>query len=69
MEYFETVCKMGWQKSRLDKVTKLRVLNEASLQSNEFHIIKYPRINLNYNSSNISGTLMGFSEESRSNRI
>ena len=60
---------MGWQKSRLDEVAKLSVLNEASLQYKEFHIIKFQRINLNYNSSNISGKLMEFSKESKSNRI
>ena len=69
LEYYETVCKIGWQKSRLDEVAKLSVLNEASLHYKEFHIIKFQRINLNYNSSNISGKLMEFSKESKSNRI
>ena len=58
-----------WQKIRLDEVTKSRVLNEASLQSKQFHVIKCPRINLNNNPSNISGKLMEFSKETRPNRI
>ena len=28
-----------WQKSGLDQVSKSRVLNEASLESEEFHVI------------------------------
>ena len=46
------------KKSGLDEVSKSRELNEASIQSKEFHVIKCPRIDLNYNPSNISGKLM-----------
>ena len=42
-----------WQKRQIDKVTKLGLLNEAPLASTKFKAIKYPRINLNYNPSNI----------------
>ena len=38
----------------LDEITKSRVLNEPSLQSKQFHVIKCPRINLNYTHSNIT---------------
>ena len=57
-----------WQKSvtKVTKVTKSRVLNEASLEPKKFHAVKCPRINLNYNSSNISGKLMEFSNQIRS---
>ena len=57
------------KKSGLDEVPKSKALNEASLQSKEFHVIKCLRINLNYNPSNISGKLIKYSKETRSNRI
>ena len=50
-------------KKRIDEVTKSRVLNDASLEP---HVIKCPRKNVNYNTSNISGKVMGFSTQSRS---
>ena len=50
------------------EVTKSRVLNEALLESKEFHVIKCPRINLNYNPSNIAGKLMEFYNKTRSYR-
>ena len=52
-----------WQKKQTDEVTKLGVLNETSLESKKFHVIKYPKISLNYNLSNISGKLMEFSKQ------
>ena len=62
-------CARCGKKGGLDEVTKSRVLNEASLQSKKSRVIKCPRINLNYNLSNISGKLMEFSKQIRSNRI
>lgn len=50
------------------EVTKSRVLNEALLESKEFHVIKCPRINLNYNPSNIAGKLMEFYNKTGSYR-
>ena len=41
-----------WQKKEVDEVTKSGVLNEASLESKKFHVIKCPRINLSCNPSN-----------------
>ena len=70
-----------WQKRGLDGVTKSGMLNEASLQSKEFHVTKCRRINsnlnsnsnlkinLNLNPSNMSEKLVEFSKETRSNRI
>ena len=49
-----------WQKKQTDKVTKLGMLYEVPLESKKFNTIKCPRINLNYNPSNISEKLMGF---------
>ena len=40
------------------------MLNEASLESKKFHVIKCLRINLNYNPSNISGKFMEFPAKS-----
>ena len=53
-------------KKWIDKVTVSRMLNEASLESKQFHAIKCPAINLNNNPSNISGKLMEFSHQTRS---
>ena len=33
----------------VEKKSTGRVLNEASSESKEFHVIKYPRINFDYN--------------------
>ena len=41
----------------IDEVTESGVLNEALLESKKFYVIKCPRINLNYNNSNISRKL------------
>ena len=57
------------KKSGLEEVTKSRVLNQALLQSKEFHFSKCSRIKLNHNPSNISSKLMEFSKEPRSSRI
>ena len=51
-----------WQKSGMDEVTKSKVLNESSLQSKEFHDVKYPSNNPSY----ISGKLLEFSKAARS---
>ena len=32
----------------IDEVTKLRLLNKASIESKKFNVIKFPRINLNF---------------------
>ena len=50
-------------KKWIDEVTKSRVLNDASLKP---HVIKWPRKNVNYNPSNISGKVMEFSNQTRS---
>ena len=52
-----------WQKKQIDKVTKLGMLYEAPLESKKLNTIKCPRINLNYNPSNISEKLMKFSNQ------
>ena len=44
-------------KKWIDEVIESGVLNEASLESKKFYVIKCPRINLNYNTSNISRKL------------
>ena len=44
-------------KKWIDEVIESGVLNEASLESKKFYVIKCPRINLNYNASNISRKL------------
>ena len=49
-----------WQKKWIDKVTKLGMLYEAPLESKKFNTIKCPRIDLNYNLSNISEKLIKF---------
>ena len=53
-------------KKWIDEVTKSTVFNEALLESKKLHVIKCSRINLNYNPSNISGKLMEFSNQIRS---
>ena len=35
-------------RKRIDEVIKSRLLNETSLESKKFNIIKYPKIDLNY---------------------
>ena len=52
-----------WQKKQIDKVTKLGTLYEAPLESEKLNTIKCPRINLNYNPSNISEKLMKFANQ------
>ena len=48
-----------WQKEYI-KFTKLGMLYKVPLKSKKFSTIKCPRINLNYNPSNISEKLMEF---------
>ena len=50
-------------KKWIDEVIKSRVLNDALLEPN---VIKCPRKNVNYNPSNISGKVMEFSNQTRS---